>query len=58
MNEKCDRKVCLYGYLRGTHLKRDTLVHVAGVGDLKFEVCLNILFKGVLKRTKTYWKDR
>ena len=47
MNEKCDRKVCLYGYLRGTHLKRDTLVHVAGVGDLKFEVCLNILFKGV-----------
>jgi len=37
VNEKCDRKVCLYGYLRGTHLKPDTSVHLAGVGDIKFE---------------------
>lgn len=32
-NSKCDRKVCLYGYLRGAHLKNKSQVHMPGVGD-------------------------
>ncbi|XP_054812121.1 ribosome biogenesis protein bms1 [Prosopis cineraria] len=32
-NKKCDRKVTLYGYLRGCNLKTGTKVHIAGVGD-------------------------
>ncbi|KAK7257890.1 hypothetical protein RIF29_32200 [Crotalaria pallida] len=32
-NEKCDRKVTLYGYLRGCNLKNSHKVHIAGVGD-------------------------
>ena len=32
-NQKVDRKVCLYGYLRGTNLKKDMRVHIPGVGD-------------------------
>ncbi|XP_048248671.1 ribosome biogenesis protein BMS1 homolog isoform X1 [Haliotis rufescens] len=32
-NSKCDRKVCLYGYVRGTHLKNQQMVHIAGCGD-------------------------
>ncbi|XP_024153921.1 ribosome biogenesis protein BMS1 homolog [Oryzias melastigma] len=34
--QKCDRTVSLYGYLRGTHLKNKCQVHIPGVGD--FEV--------------------
>merc|ERR1719505_126987 len=30
---KCDRIVCLYGYVRGAHLKRNTKVHLIGCGD-------------------------
>lgn len=30
---KCDRTVCLYGYLRGTFLKNKGQVHIPGVGD-------------------------
>lgn len=30
----CDRRVTLYGYLRGTNLKESTKVHVPGAGDL------------------------
>ncbi|KAJ8264708.1 hypothetical protein GJAV_G00152840 [Gymnothorax javanicus] len=33
VDPKCDRTVCLYGYLRGTHLKNKTQVHIPGVGD-------------------------
>ncbi|CAH9070002.1 unnamed protein product [Cuscuta epithymum] len=33
MNNKCDRSVTLYGYLRGCNLKKGTKVHIAGVGD-------------------------
>ena len=34
-NEKCDREVALYGYLRGTNFPaNDARVHVPGVGDL------------------------
>ena len=29
----CDRSVTFYGYVRGTHLKRGTKVHLIGVGD-------------------------
>lgn len=30
---KGDRKVCIYGYVRGTHLKPNMRVHVIGCGD-------------------------
>ncbi|QCD88478.1 ribosome biogenesis protein BMS1 [Vigna unguiculata] len=33
VNDKCDRKVTLYGYLRGCNLKKGNKVHIAGVGD-------------------------
>ncbi|OQR91640.1 ribosome biogenesis protein BMS1 [Achlya hypogyna] len=36
-NAVCDRKVTLYGYLRGTHLKPGMKVHVAGAGDFFME---------------------
>ncbi|XP_047681270.1 ribosome biogenesis protein BMS1 homolog isoform X1 [Prionailurus viverrinus] len=32
-NIKCDRKVSLYGYLRGAHLKSKSQIHMPGVGD-------------------------
>ena len=31
---KCDRKVTVYGYLRGTNLRHRMKVHIPGVGDL------------------------
>ncbi|KAG8552553.1 hypothetical protein GDO81_004578 [Engystomops pustulosus] len=33
LNPKTDRKVSLYGYLRGAHLKNKSQVHLPGVGD-------------------------
>ncbi|KDO24224.1 hypothetical protein SPRG_09858 [Saprolegnia parasitica CBS 223.65] len=36
-NPVCDRKITLYGYLRGTHLKPGMKVHVAGAGDFYME---------------------
>ncbi|XP_045698124.1 ribosome biogenesis protein BMS1 homolog isoform X1 [Phyllostomus hastatus] len=33
MNIKCDRKLSLYGYLRGAHLKNKSHIHMPGVGD-------------------------
>jgi ribosome biogenesis protein BMS1 len=30
----CDRNVTVYGYIRGTHLRLGTRVHIPGVGDL------------------------
>ncbi|NXO02324.1 BMS1 protein, partial [Rhinopomastus cyanomelas] len=33
INPKCDRKISLYGYLRGAHLKNKSQIHVPGVGD-------------------------
>uniref|UniRef100_A0A8C8RRV0 BMS1 ribosome biogenesis factor n=1 Tax=Pelusios castaneus TaxID=367368 RepID=A0A8C8RRV0_9SAUR len=33
VNSKCDRKVSLYGYLRGAYLKNKSQVHMPGVGD-------------------------
>ncbi|XP_036121385.1 ribosome biogenesis protein BMS1 homolog isoform X2 [Molossus molossus] len=32
-NIKCDRKVSLYGYLRGAHLKNKSQIHMPGMGD-------------------------
>uniref|UniRef100_A0A1I8HJX1 Bms1-type G domain-containing protein n=1 Tax=Macrostomum lignano TaxID=282301 RepID=A0A1I8HJX1_9PLAT len=32
-NAKCDRKVLLYGYVRGAHLRNCTEVHIPGCGD-------------------------
>ncbi|XP_067876385.1 ribosome biogenesis protein BMS1 homolog [Heterodontus francisci] len=32
-NHKCDRKVSMYGYLRGTYLKNNSQIHIPGVGD-------------------------
>nr|XP_044993231.1 ribosome biogenesis protein BMS1 homolog [Jaculus jaculus]XP_044993232.1 ribosome biogenesis protein BMS1 homolog [Jaculus jaculus]XP_044993233.1 ribosome biogenesis protein BMS1 homolog [Jaculus jaculus] len=32
-NIKCDRKVSIYGYLRGAHLKNKSQIHMPGVGD-------------------------
>ena len=31
VNSKCDRTVSLYGYVRGTHLKQHSSVHIPGV---------------------------
>ncbi|XP_014795829.1 PREDICTED: ribosome biogenesis protein BMS1 homolog [Calidris pugnax] len=33
LNPKCDRKISLYGYLRGAHLKNKSQIHMPGVGD-------------------------
>ncbi|XP_072138476.1 ribosome biogenesis protein BMS1 homolog isoform X1 [Mobula birostris] len=33
VNQKCDRRISMYGYLRGTYLKANSQVHVPGVGD-------------------------
>ncbi|XP_069467135.1 ribosome biogenesis protein BMS1 homolog [Ambystoma mexicanum] len=33
LDGKCDRKVSLYGYLRGAYLKNKIQVHIPGVGD-------------------------
>ncbi|KAM4703708.1 ribosome biogenesis protein BMS1 homolog [Rhinophrynus dorsalis] len=33
LDPKCDRKVSLYGYLRGAYLKNKGQVHIPGVGD-------------------------
>eukprot|EP00026_Physarum_polycephalum_P001142 Phypoly_transcript_01143.p1 GENE.Phypoly_transcript_01143~~Phypoly_transcript_01143.p1 ORF type:complete len:1209 (+),score=274.43 Phypoly_transcript_01143:529-3627(+) len=32
-DQYCDRTVCLYGYVRGTHLKPHVKVHIPGSGD-------------------------
>ena len=29
-NPKCDRKVCLYGYVRGTHFMNKSSIHIPG----------------------------
>ncbi len=37
-NPKADRDVILYGYLRGTNIKPQHRVHIAGVGDYTLQV--------------------
>ncbi|KAL3286904.1 hypothetical protein HHI36_001390 [Cryptolaemus montrouzieri] len=36
-NPKCDRNISLYGYIRGVPLKKESSVHIAGVGDMKIQ---------------------
>ncbi|ESN99952.1 hypothetical protein HELRODRAFT_192665 [Helobdella robusta] len=36
-NNKSDRTVCFYGYVRGTHFKNKTSVHLAGLGDFTID---------------------
>ena len=35
MNSKCDRKISVYGYLRGTNLKKNSMIHIGSnkLGD-------------------------
>merc|ERR1712226_1591160 len=33
VNAKCDRKVSIYGYVRGAHLRNKARVHLPGCGD-------------------------
>ncbi|KFB52932.1 hypothetical protein ZHAS_00021216 [Anopheles sinensis] len=37
LNAKCDRDVVLYGYVRGVPLKKENMVHIAGLGDLHID---------------------
>ncbi|XP_038118914.1 ribosome biogenesis protein BMS1 homolog [Culex quinquefasciatus] len=37
LNPKCDRDVVLYGYVRGVPLKKENMVHIAGLGDMRIE---------------------
>lgn len=32
---KCERRVCVYGYVRGNHMRAGSRVHVPGCGDLR-----------------------
>jgi ribosome biogenesis protein BMS1 len=34
---KCDRTITLYGYVRGTHLRCSTKIHIPGIGDLEMD---------------------
>lgn len=36
-NPKCDRDVCLYGYVRGVPLNKEFMVHIAGFGDVRID---------------------
>ena len=33
-DSKCDRTVCLYGYVRGCPIKKDTFIHIPGESTL------------------------
>ena len=33
VNSKCDRRVSLYGYIRGAHMRNKSRIHIAGCGD-------------------------
>lgn len=37
LNAKCDRTVVLYGYVRGVCMKKENMVHVAGLGDMRVD---------------------
>lgn len=36
-NPKIDRNICLYGYVRGVPLKKNSMVHIPGCGDLQIK---------------------
>lgn len=37
VNPKCDRDVCLYGYVRGVPMNKEFMVHIAGLGDVRID---------------------
>ena len=45
-NAKCDRKVSLYGYVRGAHLKHNSKVHI--IGTYFFMACKELLGNTIL----------
>lgn len=57
LDPKCDRSVCLYGYLRGTYMKNKSLVHIPG--EASFEPCAYrglIMYHGTLSvKGFGYW---
>lgn len=42
-NTKCDRRVSLYGYLRGAHLKNKCQIHMPGILVVKCTVFVELL---------------
>jgi len=42
LNPKADRKILLYGYLRGTNLKQNMKVHIPGCGDFFMNSLTNL----------------
>ncbi len=42
VDAKVDRQVALYGFLRGTNLRADTRVHLAGVGDFNLQARMHL----------------
>ncbi|XP_053684524.1 ribosome biogenesis protein BMS1 homolog [Sabethes cyaneus] len=37
LQPKCNRDIVLYGYVRGVPLKKENMVHIAGLGDTRIE---------------------
>lgn len=37
LKPKCNRNVCMYGWLRGSYMKSNAPVHVPGVGDFRIK---------------------
>ena len=48
-NPKCDREIAVYGYLRGTKLKGQARVHIAGVGDTTVSALSTAFSSGCLR---------
>ena len=42
---KVDRDISIFGYLRGTNMKRGAQVHIAGVGDCQVSPSIDSLLK-------------
>lgn len=49
-DSQCDRNVTIYGYVRGTHLRKNTNVHIPG------ECFIQVLDDFVLYFEKTIWQ--
>lgn len=50
MNNKCNRNVTLYGYLRGCNLKKGTKVLLANLFSFKFLMARNVVWTDVYLR--------
>ena len=40
--EKCDRNISLYGYVHGTHMKNNIMIHIPGCGDFSLKDMQNL----------------